>query len=140
MLENFQQQGQIANKNIINELVPAFSDWSPENQGLVGAMSESDQRQQLVDKIHLTNNTISVFKKEVEELKKKRKKAIECLKPKKAKKYSHEVAEKEGIIKSLGLALSRHAKELERISLVGVDSPTELTYAEANEDSDKSSV
>ncbi len=102
-------------------------------------MSESDQRQQLVDKIHWTNNTISVFKREVEELKRKRKKAIESSKQKK-QKNSCEVAKYEAIIKSLGLSLSRHAKELERISLVCVNSPTKLTYTGANEDYDKSSV
>ncbi len=51
------------------------------------------------------------------------------------------MAEKEGIIESFSLALSRHAKKLKQISLAGVDSPTKLSpYAGTNKDSDDSSV
>jgi len=49
-------------------------------------MSESDQRQQLINKIHSTSNTISVFKKEVEELKKKGKKGNQNFETKTSKK------------------------------------------------------
>ncbi len=117
-IEHFQRQREIANKKVINEIVSSFS--MTNGQDKTDEMFDSDQRQKLVEKIHSTNNTINVFKKEVEELKKKRKKALKMSKPKKAIKYSSEAAEKEGIIESLGLALSRHAEELKTISSSGV--------------------
>ncbi len=51
------------------------------------------------------------------------------------------MAEKERIIESLSLALSRNAMELKQISFAGVDSPTKLSsYMGTNKDSDESSV
>jgi len=63
-------------------------------------MSESDQRQQLINKIHSTSNT---------------KKGNQNFETKKSKIYSCEEAKTEEIVKTLGLALSRYAKELKRI-------------------------
>lgn len=80
-----------------NDLISVFLESSPKHNNQV-AVTELDQRQKLVDKIHSTNHTISVFKKEVDDLKKKCKKAIKISNPKKAQKYSKEIADKEKII------------------------------------------
>ncbi len=88
---------------------------SPKNQDAEFA-SESDKRQKLIDKIQSTNNTINVFKKEVEELKKKCKKANDTSKPKKAKNYGDEITVKEDINGKHRLALSQYAEELKTLS------------------------
>ncbi len=105
---------------------------SPKSQDAVFP-SESDKRQKLIDKIHSTNNTINVFKKEVEELKKKCKKANDTSKPKKAKSYGDEITAKEDIIGTLCLALSWHGEELKAL-LVGDGNAVNYN------DSDESSV
>ncbi len=72
-----------------------------------------------MDKIHSTNHTISVFKKVVDSLKKKCKKVIEISKPRKAQKYSKEIANKEDITGTLCMTLSRHVEALKNISSSG---------------------
>lgn len=58
---------------------------------------------------------MSLFKNEVEELKKEET-GNQNIITEKSKKCSHKVAEKEGIIESLGLAMSRHAEEFKSLS------------------------
>ncbi len=142
VVEKFREQREIANKKVINDLISAFSASSPKQNNQVN-VAESDQGQKLVDQIHSTNHTISIFKNEVDNLKKKREKAIEISKPRKAQKYSKEIADKENIIETLYMALSRHAEELKTISSSGCNN---VVYNNTNDtkksnyESDESTV
>ncbi len=69
VVEKFQQQREIANKQVIYDLDSVFSALSPKGKDQADVMAESDQRQKLVDKTNSTNITISVFKKDVDNLK-----------------------------------------------------------------------
>ncbi len=106
-------------------------------------MAASDQRQKLVNKIYSTNNTISVIKKEVDNLKKKHKKAIDISKPRKSQKYSKEIANKEDIIGPICLALARQAEELKTLASRGCNTVNDNNTSgtkKSHYDSDESSV
>ncbi len=84
VVEKFQHQQEVANNKVINSLISAVSSTSPKRQDTVFP-SKANKIQKLIDKIHSTTNTINVFKKEFEELKKKCKKANNTSEPKKPK-------------------------------------------------------
>ncbi len=62
-IENYQRQREASNKKVISEIVSAFM--LPNADEKQDVKTDSDQRQKLVEKIHSTNNTINVFKKEI---------------------------------------------------------------------------
>lgn len=113
VLGNFQQHRENNHEKVINELISAFSSASPNHNDKIDVISESLQRQILV-KNSFDKQYHWCLQKRSQRLK-RRGKMQSKHHNQKSKKYSFKVAEREGIIESLGLALSRHAKELKKI-------------------------